>query len=135
VDKADAMLALTRSLDRRDACPTLEPLPGARVPTFRAGDAEIAAQVASAEGDGKDGDEFEFIGDLDLGGEEAGFGTGMTVAAFAIETIHPAVMGAQVTVRQRSLRWLGASEREGGAGGGLSRCNRSSRRKEALINS
>jgi hypothetical protein len=114
---------------------TLEQLPGARVPALRTGDAEVAAEVAPTESDGEDGNEFEFIGDFDLGGENAGLGAGVTETTFTIVTIHPTVMGAQVTVSQRVLRQLDASEREGGAGGELSRCNRSSRRKEALIHS
>lgn len=51
---------------------------GPRIPTRSASDAKVAAQIASAQGDGKGGNQFQFVRDFNLGGEKSRFGSGVT---------------------------------------------------------
>src|SRR5581483_173503 len=88
---------------------------GARVPAWSAGDAEIAAQVASGQRDGEGGDQFQFVGNLDLRAEHAGVGAGAARTGFAGEPVDPAMVGAEMAVRQRGAGGGGAFAREGSA--------------------
>lgn len=88
---------------------------GARVPTWPAGDAEIAAQIASAERNGESRHQFQLIGQFELRAEEARFGAGMAKAVLANEPVNAAMVGAEMAIGQHVARELGASAGDGGA--------------------
>jgi len=68
------------------------------VPALAAGDAEVAPQIATAEGNGENGDELQFIGDIGLGVKDAGFRASATGAGFARETVRAAAMRAELAM-------------------------------------
>ena len=73
---------------------------GTRIPARSARDAEIAAQVAAAQRDGECRDQFQLVRHFGLSHENAGLGAGVTKPGFAGQAIHPAMMFAQVAIRQ-----------------------------------
>ena len=75
---------------------------GAWVPTRAARDAEIATQVATAQRHGKRGNQFQFIRHLDLRGKKSRLGAGMAKPCGCLQTIHAAMMRAQMAINQRS---------------------------------
>ena len=86
-----------------------------RIPARGAGDAEIATQVAAAQGDGEGGNKLQLVGNLDLRGKAASLSSGMTKAPLAGKSINPAMMRAKMAACEQATRSLRAFASNGGA--------------------
>jgi hypothetical protein len=67
---------------------------GPRIPALPSCDAEIAAEVASAQGNRERWREEEFIADLGLDLENIGPRTGVASTGWTCKTVHAALMSA-----------------------------------------
>ena len=103
---------------------------GPGIPAIRAGNAKRAPQIAAVQGDGESGDQFQFVGDFGLRGEEAGLGAGVTQPGGAGLAVGATFMRTKAARGQHRARLRGIGPRafrtakaQGGRGFGVHNSN------------
>src|SRR4051794_28619908 len=81
---------------------------GPYIPTRSASDAKITTQIAATQGQGKRGNQRQFLSDIHLRRKKASFGASVTQALFPNSAVNAAMMRAQVTVGQHGPGFAGS---------------------------